>query len=109
MSRDEWIVLVTCLLTTIFLLYLSISFSVKLSQGYTLFGDSGNYNGALETEGPTSSDILVLSFYWLTTALLLALDVFLAFFKKLKGNEVIQKDIVDGKTIEIREEENDSK
>ena len=87
-------------------LYLSISFSVKFAQGYTLFGDSSSYSTkTIETKGPTSADIEVLVLYWVLTAALLALWVYYVFFRKIDHTQKPRKTIEDGKTVLLEEKD----
>ena len=87
-------------------LYLSISFSVKLSQGFTLFGDSSSYsNNTVETKGPTEADIYVLVLYWVLTAAMIALWVYYVFFKKIDHSPKPKKTIEDGRTILLQEKD----
>lgn len=92
-------------------LYMSIGMSVKLAQGYTLFGDSSVYdNTKVETSGPTSADISVLVLYWVLTVALLALFVYFVFFRNVEEvNKPTNKKIVDGQTVVIKEKENENK
>ncbi len=108
MTRDDYIVIGFLTLVVLLGLYFSIAFSVKLSMGYTLFGDSTKYsNDVMETAGPTSADIYVLILFWVLTVLALGIDVFLAFFKKIEKKDVIRKEIVDGKAVIVKEEKDE--
>lgn len=110
MNRDDYIALGFFGLTLALLLYFSISFSVKLSLGYTLFGDSSQYKNTLEEVGPTSADISVLILFWVLTAILLVVFVYVGFIRKIGHPKVVKKEIINGKTVIIKEEkENDSK
>ena len=104
------IVLIVLMGLALFLgLYMSISMSVKISQGYTLFGDSNNHSNEVETV-TTSSDYLVLSLYWVLTALVLGLFVYHLFFKKPSDEKnVVRKSIVDGKTVVVKENDIETK
>lgn len=87
-------------------LYFSIAFSVKMSQGLTLFGDANNTSigkDTIEKEGVTSSDISVLVLFWILTAIVLAIFIYILFIKKPNGKVKVDKDIVDGKTILLKE------
>ena len=108
-SFDKGTLLTIIAMTVIdlFALYMSIAFSVKLASGLTLFGDSSTYtNDAVEVKGPTSSDITVLILFWVLTVLVLALDIYLIFFKKQNNEKIVRKEIYNGKTILV-EEKND--
>lgn len=110
MNRDDYIALGSFGLTLALLLYFSISFSVKLSQGYTLFGDSSQYKNTLEKVGPTSADISVLILFWILTAILLIVFVYVGFIRKIEHPKVVKKEIINGKTVIIKEEkENEGK
>lgn len=105
-KASDWIVASFMLLILVAGLYLSIAFSVKLSQGFTLFGDSSKYtNSEVETSGPTSADIWVLVFYWVLSLLLLALWIYYVFFRKLEDKKPVRKTIENGRTVVITEEE----
>ena len=104
----EKLTIIAMTLIDMFGFYMSISFSVKLGQGYTLFGDSSVYtNNNVEVKGPTQADIVVLILYWVLTIAVLILDVYFVFFKKNDTDKVAGKEIDDGKTIVVKEEEND--
>lgn len=108
-SFDKGTLLTIIAMTVIdlFALYMSIAFSVKLASGLTLFGDSSTYtNDAVEVNGPTSSDITVLILFWVLSVLVLALDIYLIFFKKQNTEKIARKEIYNGKTILV-EEKND--
>jgi len=108
-SKADWIIIGLMSAAVIFALYMSISFSVTLSNGLTLFGDSAKYtNDAVEISGPTNADISVLILFWVLTILVLALDVFYLFFKKIDDKKVVKKEIVDGRTVIISEEKDTS-
>lgn len=92
-------------LLSIFALYLCISFSVKMAQGLTIFGDSNQYNNTLETSGPTMGDISVLILYWILTISVLGIDIYFIFFKKTDDKKYPRKEIVDGKTVIIKEDD----
>lgn len=110
MSIDDYIIIGFLTLVVILGLYFSISFSVKMGLGYTLFGDSSKYsNDVMEVHGPTSADIYVLILFWVLTALTLTIDVFIVFFKKIEKKNVVRKEIVDGKAVVVKEENIDEK
>lgn len=105
----EWLTIIFMGLVSILGLYMSIGFSVKIAQGYTLFGDSSKRAEEVELK-TTSSDIYVLVLYWILTLLVLALFIYTAFFKKIDDKKPVKKDIYKGKTIlvdERKEEKND--
>ena len=106
-NRDEWIVIAALLVVLAILLWFSIGMSISLSQGFTLFGDPSNTTGKVETDGPTSSDITVLSLFWILTVLILAIFVYRLFFRKIEKTNVVRKEIVNGKTIIVKEEGKD--
>ena len=104
----DWIAIGFMTAIALFSLYMCISFSVKLGQGLTLFGDSAKYtNDTVETVGPTSADITVTVIYWIVTILVLLLDIFIVFIKKPTQKKVVKKDIVDGRTVIIKEDRDD--
>lgn len=111
LSRREWIIIATMGLTFILLLYMSISMSVKISQGMSLFGDQ-SYQGSEVEYAVTSTDLTILSLFWILSILLAALFVFTFFFKKIDDRVVTRKEVVDGKIVvvdmeETKEKEND--
>lgn len=80
--------------------YMSISFSVKISQGKTLFGDSNSFDNSVET-AVSKADISVLVMYWILTAVLFVIFIYYMFFKKVEDDKPVEKDIVNGKTVII--------
>ena len=108
-SVVDWVTFAFMTLVMAFGLYMSISMSVKLAQGITLFGDSSVYdNTAIERDGPTGADISVLVLYWVLSVAMIALFVYFTFFKKVgEEKKVTQKRIEDGRTVIIKEKEND--
>lgn len=108
-SVADWVTFAFMTLVMAFGLYMSISMSVKLAQGITLFGDSSVYdNTAIERDGPTGADISVLVLYWILSVAMIALFVYFTFFKKVgEEKKVTQKRIEDGRTVIIKEKDND--
>lgn len=108
-SVADWVTFAFMTLVMAFGLYMSISMSVKLAQGITLFGDSSVYdNTAIERDGPTGADISVLVLYWVLSVAMIALFVYFTFFKKVgEEKKVTQKRIEDGRTVIIKEKDND--
>lgn len=80
--------------------YMSISFSVMISQGKTLFGDSNSFDNSVET-AVSKADISVLVMYWILTAVLFVIFIYYMFFKKVEDDKPVEKDIVNGKTVII--------
>ncbi len=110
MNRDTYIIIAFMTIIALLGLYFSIAFSVKMASGYTLFGDSSQYsNSIMEQKGPTGADISVLILFWVLTILVLAIDIYVTFFKKIENKKVIRKEIVDGKAVIIQEEKEDEK
>jgi uncharacterized membrane protein YhaH (DUF805 family) len=108
MTKDDYIIIGFLTLVVILGLYFSIAFSVKMSMGYTLFGDSSKYvNDTMEVSGPTSADLYVLILFWVLTVLALAIDVFLVFFRKTDKKDIVRKEIVDGKAVIVKEEKDE--
>ncbi len=108
MNRDTYIIIAFMTIIALLGLYFSIAFSVKMASGYTLFGDSSQYsNSIMEQKGPTGADISVLILFWVLTVLVLAIDIYVTFFKKIETKKVIRKEIVDGKAVIIQEEKED--
>lgn len=108
LKSSDYIIIGFLGLIVVLAYYFSISFSVKLSSGYTLFGDSSTFdNSVMETKGPTSSDISVLILFWVLTAILTGLFIYVLFFKKPNTEKIVKKEIVDGKTVIVKGEEND--
>lgn len=104
-NTNDIIIFITMLLADVLGFYMSIGMTVKISQGKTLFGDSGNYEtGTVET-ATTSSDLLVMSFFWILSILVLLLLIYLVFFKKIEHKKVVKKEIVNGKTVIVKEED----
>lgn len=103
-KKDDWIVLGFLGVVMVLAYYFSISFSVKMANGYTLFGDSNSFSNVMETKGPTSADIMVLILFWVLTVILSAIFVFLFFFKKPTEKKVVKKEIIDGKTVIVKDE-----
>ena len=89
-------------------LYFSISMSITIAKGLTLFGDSNTRPSGVETEGPTSADISVLSLIWILVVLLLVILIYLIFFKKTVKNSVTKKEVIDNKIIEIKQSTTDN-
>lgn len=113
-NRNEWIVIAALLVVVAILLYFSIGMSVSIGNGYTLFGDTSYTGQEAEIQGPTGSDITVLSLFWVLTALLLALFVYrlvLGIRHLLKEEEekvkIVRKTIVNGRTVVVKEERKD--
>ena len=108
-SVADWVTFAFMTLVMAFGLYMSISMSVKLAQGITLFGDSSVYdNTVVERDGPTGADISVLVLYWVLSVAMIALFVYFTFFKKVgEEKKVTQKRIEDGRTVIIKEKDND--
>ncbi len=101
----DWVIMAFLLVVIVIALYISIGMTVSVANGYTLFGDSSYYDSSeAEIYGPTSSDILVITIFWVLTALCLAILIYLFFFKKQEKKEVVLKEIVEGKTIIVKEE-----
>ena len=87
----SYIVLISMFIFVIIGLYFSIGMSVSISKGLTLFGDSSNSSNTIEIKGPTSADILVITFFWIITILLLLTFIYFLFFKKIKNNNQDEK------------------
>lgn len=105
LSIADYIVIIFMTLIALFALYMCIGLTIKMSQGFTLFGDSNAYDNTLETVGPTSSDIAVLVLYWVLTGIVFFIDIYLIFFKKIEDKQIVKKDIIDGKTVIVKEDE----
>lgn len=113
-NRNEWIVIAALLVVVAILLYFSIGMSVSIGNGYTLFGDTSYTGQEAEIQGPTGSDITVLSLFWVLTVLLLALFVYrlvLGIRHLLTEEEekvkIVRKTIVNGRTVVVKEERKD--
>lgn len=109
LQRDDYIIIGFLTLVMVLAYYFSISFSVKMGQGYTLFGDSGSFSDAMETKGPTQADITVLILFWCLTAILTAIFVFLVFFKKKEDKKIVKKEIINGRTVVVKDKEDEDK
>lgn len=102
---DDWIVMGFALAMALVGLYFSISMTVSLINGFTLFGDADNSNTKqVEVNGPTGSDILVTVIIWILTFIVLFYVVFHFFFKKLEKEKIVHKEIVNGRTVYLTEE-----
>lgn len=107
-QRDEWIVIIALFAVTAILLWFSIGMSVSLSKGLTLFGETGSSAGSgEEIVAPTSADITVLTLFWILTVLILALFLYRLFVHKPRKTAIVRKEIVNGKTIIVKEEKED--
>ncbi len=104
-DRDEWIVLCGILVVFALLLYFSIGMSISVSKGWTLFGEASAPSDEMEIEGPTSWDLMILSLFWILTALILALFVYRLFFRKIEKKKVVHKVIVHGQTVVSKEKD----
>ncbi len=119
MKKETWIVIAFMALIDIIGFYFSIAMSVKISQGFTLFGDTANNVSSstssagssigYETSGPTSADTAVISLFWILSVLVLALLVYYVFFRKEDDSKPIRKEIVDGKTVIMKDDEDETK
>lgn len=94
---STWIIIVSMFIMVVVGLHFTISMSVKIAAGLTLFGDSNNSKNELETVGPTNADISVLVLFWIVTILLTALFIYYLFFKKvqIKSDEVKKEHVVE--------------
>lgn len=109
-KKSTWILIGFMAVIEIVGLYFSISMSVKLSQGLTLFGNPGSFDSSVvETTGPTSADLQVLSFYWILTGLLLLLLLFYLFIRKEDTSIPAKKEIVNGKTVIVKDMDTEKK
>ena len=85
---DYWIIVISLFVVTFLGLYFSIGMSVKMVSGYTLFGSSSTLPKDVERIGPTSSDILVLTIFWISTAIVLLTFIYYSFIKKVDKKEI---------------------
>ena len=106
-TKDEWLTIGGLFIVSFLGLYFSIAMSVKIAQGVTLFGDSSNMQGGVET-AVSSSDYAVLILFWILSAIMVALLVYYFFFKHSDGKKPVRKEIIDGKTVIIKEKEDES-
>lgn len=106
MSIHDIISLVFMGLASVLGLYMSIGMSVSIANGKTLFGDSANHENVMETT-VSSSDYIVMSLFWILTAAVLALFVYYLVFKKLDEKKPVKKEIVQGKTVVVKEDKKD--
>ena len=83
-----WIIVISLFVVTFLGLYFSIGMSVKMVSGYTLFGSSSTLPKDVERIGPTSSDILVLTIFWISTAIVLLTFIYYSFIKKVDKKEI---------------------
>lgn len=108
-TKDDWIIIGFAILMVFVGLYFSIAMAVSLSNGLTLFGNSENSNTKeVEVNGPTGSDILVVVIIWVLTAVVLGFVVFKFFFQKQEKKEIVHKEVVNGKTVYLMEEQSES-
>lgn len=103
-TKNEWFSVIGLGIAVFLGLYFSISFSVVIAQGKSLFGSSSNLEGNVELS-TTNTDLVVLSLFWILTILLLALFVYVSFFKKSDETKPVRKEIVDGRTVVVKEKE----
>ena len=83
-----WIIVIFLFVVNFLGLYFSIGMSVKMASGYTLFGSSSTLPKDVERIGPTSSDILVLTIFWISTAIVLLTFIYYSFIKKVDKKEI---------------------
>ncbi len=107
-DRDEWLIVAGVFLTLVLLLWFSIGMSVSIAKGYTLFGDTSYTGDDAELVGPTSSDIAVLTLFWILAVAMLALFVYRFFFRPIAKEKASHKEIIDGKTYVIKDEKTTS-
>lgn len=106
MSIHDLISLVFMGLASVLGLYMSIGMSVSIANGKTLFGDSANHENVMETT-VSSSDYIVMSLFWILTAAVLTLFVYYLVFKKPDEKKPVKKEIVQGKTVVVKEDKKD--
>lgn len=99
-KKDDYILLSFLFVFLIIILYFTISMTISIANGYTLFGYQ---NGEAETV-PSYFDTICLSLFWVLSSLLLITFFYNLIFKKIKDKKVVKKEIVDGKTIYIDDE-----
>lgn len=93
-------------LASILGLYMSIGMSVSVANGKTLFGDSNNHENVMET-AVSRNDYIVLTLFWVLTAIVLFLFIYYLIFKKPEDKKIVKKEIVEGKTVIVKEEHKD--
>ncbi len=104
LSKLDWVEFACCFLVFVILLYFSIGMSISLAKGLTLFGDSSNTSNSVEIEGPTTSDVIIITLMWVLTVLLLLIWAYMLFFKKPSGKLEVTKEVVNNKIVEMEEE-----
>lgn len=82
--------------------------SVKMAQGYSLFGDLSYRDDGIEY-AVTNTDIMILSMFWVLFSLLLALFIYTLFFKKIEHKPVVHKEIIHGRVVTIQQDEENNK
>lgn len=108
LTKRDWVIIVSMGLVFFFLLYMSIGMSVKMAQGMSLFGDS-SYNGSEVEMQVTSTDLGILSLFWILSILLGALFVYTFFFKKMEQKTMTRKEVVGGKIVVVEEKKEEEK
>lgn len=93
---DNWILYGFCFAMMLVGFYFAIAMSVKLASGEDLFGSS-------------SGNITVVTIIWILTLVLLAYLVYALFFKKIEKKSVVHKEIINGKTVLIKSEDEEEK
>jgi len=110
---SDWILYAIAFVLDVAGFIFSIGFSVKMSEGFTLFGDTSKAPSGVETSGPTQADLLLLSVFWILSVLVLAYLVYVLLIQKREpAKEVVHKEVINGKVVEMKEKnvsENESK
>lgn len=106
MTKNDIISVICMGLASVLGLYMSIGMSVSIANGKTLFGDANNHQDVMETVVSTN-DYIVLSLFWILTIIVSFLFVFYLFFKKPNDKKPVKKEIVEGKTVIVKEENKD--
>ncbi len=106
MTKNDIVSLICMGLASVLGLYMSIGMSVSIANGKTLFGDANNHEDVMETVVSTN-DYIVLTLFWVLTAIVLFLFVYYLIFKKPDEKKIVKKEIVEGKTVIVKEEKKD--
>lgn len=105
-SIGEKISLILILLFMILGYYLAINMNIKIASGLTLFGNANSFkDGVIESTNPSYSDYLITILVYILSSVLLFYLIFVLFIKKTEKKKIIRKEIVNGKTVILEDED----
>lgn len=105
-SIGEKISLILILLFVILGYYLAINMNIKIASGLTLFGNANSFkDGVIESTNPSYSDYLITILVYILSSVLLFYLIFVLFIKKPEKKKIIRKEIVNGKTVILEDED----